>query len=412
MTSVSINSAHGYWVPGPPHLLRELRQDSDAAPRRRAFIKRHARLDEQVGFSRIKSGRSFVGTLRSRRNDSSRHAEGRSTPEQYPSQSTALPKTRRCDRLSRSLSAWRSSSRRSARSRPPPLQQQLRGDLIRRWHGRAARRGEQRELHLLLLRHGVTAPVDHGKLELTRLAPRERTAHQRHRPRHQQAKASRYTKCTFPTAGDWRMRILHSVFDTPEASAFAVAPCPSIPPGCQPRVRSPPCCCRCSGSDRRRCGGSTTGASAAGPAARHCTRAEREARSSTAIMPPSGPAACSNWARRAGVVELAMADRCPARPHRSSSSAAPWAAVAMDDGDQPAARRGWEAMTGSIPAADGRWRRGEPGRAGRRARPGCRAWTLGTTERARPGDQRRLAAPRRRRRGAFVRMAAASGLGG
>ena len=29
---------------------------------------------------------------------------------------------------------------------------------------------------------------------------------------------------TFAVAGDWQMRILHSVFETPEASAFAVAP--------------------------------------------------------------------------------------------------------------------------------------------------------------------------------------------
>jgi YtkA-like len=81
--------------------------------------------------------------------------------------------------------------------------------------------GEQRELHLLLLQHGVT-PVDHGTVELTAWLPGtdERISVMATSTRGGEWVAN----VTFPTAGDWRMRILHSVFDTPEASVFAVAP--------------------------------------------------------------------------------------------------------------------------------------------------------------------------------------------
>jgi hypothetical protein len=81
--------------------------------------------------------------------------------------------------------------------------------------------GEQRELHLLLLQHGV-APVNHGTVELTAWLP---GTDERISVMATSVGGGEWVaNVTFPTAGDWQMRILHSVFDTPEASAFAVAP--------------------------------------------------------------------------------------------------------------------------------------------------------------------------------------------
>ena len=81
--------------------------------------------------------------------------------------------------------------------------------------------GEQRELRLLLLQHGVT-PVDHGTVELTAWLPG--TDERISVVATSVGGGEWVANVTFPVAGDWQMRILHSVFETPEASAFAVSP--------------------------------------------------------------------------------------------------------------------------------------------------------------------------------------------
>ena len=81
--------------------------------------------------------------------------------------------------------------------------------------------GEERELRLLLLQHGIT-PVDHGSVELTAWLP---GTDERISVMATSAGAGEWvTTVTFPTAGDWQLRILHSEFETPPASAFAVGP--------------------------------------------------------------------------------------------------------------------------------------------------------------------------------------------
>jgi YtkA-like len=81
--------------------------------------------------------------------------------------------------------------------------------------------GEERELRLLLLQHGVT-PVDHGSVELTAWLP---GTDERISVLATSAGDGEWiANVTFPMAGDWQMRILHSVFETPAASAFVVAP--------------------------------------------------------------------------------------------------------------------------------------------------------------------------------------------
>jgi hypothetical protein len=81
--------------------------------------------------------------------------------------------------------------------------------------------GEQRELRLLLLQHGVT-PVDFGTVELTGWLP---GTDERISVMATSVGGGEWVaNVTFPTAGDWQMRVVHSVLETPEASAFAVAP--------------------------------------------------------------------------------------------------------------------------------------------------------------------------------------------
>jgi hypothetical protein len=81
--------------------------------------------------------------------------------------------------------------------------------------------GEARELRLRLLQHGVT-PVDQGSVELTAWKP---GTDERISVMATSAGAGEWVATvTFPTAGDWQLRILHSEFETPPATAFAVAP--------------------------------------------------------------------------------------------------------------------------------------------------------------------------------------------
>ena len=81
--------------------------------------------------------------------------------------------------------------------------------------------GEERELRVLLLQHGVT-PVDHGSVELTAWLPG--TDESITVPATSVGDGEWLATVTFPTAGDWQVRIVHSVFETPPAIAMAVEP--------------------------------------------------------------------------------------------------------------------------------------------------------------------------------------------
>lgn len=84
--------------------------------------------------------------------------------------------------------------------------------------------GEERELRVLLLQHGIT-PVDHGSVELTAWLP---GTDERIRVLATSAGAGEWVATvTFPTAGDWQLRVLHSELETPPASAFAVGSSPA-----------------------------------------------------------------------------------------------------------------------------------------------------------------------------------------
>jgi YtkA-like len=83
--------------------------------------------------------------------------------------------------------------------------------------------GEERELRLLLLQHGVT-PVDHGTVEFTAWLP---GSDERISVMATSAGAGEWiATVTFPAAGDWQMRVLHSVFETPPPTTFAVGASP------------------------------------------------------------------------------------------------------------------------------------------------------------------------------------------
>jgi len=84
--------------------------------------------------------------------------------------------------------------------------------------------GEEREFRLLLLQHGVT-PVDHGGVELTAWLPG--TDERVSVVATSVGNGEWVANVTFPSAGDWQMRVMHSIFETPPASAIAVAPSPT-----------------------------------------------------------------------------------------------------------------------------------------------------------------------------------------
>ena len=81
--------------------------------------------------------------------------------------------------------------------------------------------GEELELRLMLLQHGVT-PVDHGSVELTAWLPG--TDERISIAATSVGRGEWVATVTFPTAGDWQMRIVHSVFDTPPPTTIAVGP--------------------------------------------------------------------------------------------------------------------------------------------------------------------------------------------
>ena len=79
--------------------------------------------------------------------------------------------------------------------------------------------GEGRELGLLLLQHGVT-PVDHGRVLVTAvLADTGETVTADAAPLGDGAWTA---TITFPTGGDWQLRVTHSEFETPQPMAVSV----------------------------------------------------------------------------------------------------------------------------------------------------------------------------------------------
>lgn len=85
--------------------------------------------------------------------------------------------------------------------------------------------GEDRELRLRLLQHGVT-PVNHGSVDLTAWLPGSDARITV--PATSVGNGEWVVTVTFPAAGDWQMRILHSEFETPPPTAFAVGPSSAI----------------------------------------------------------------------------------------------------------------------------------------------------------------------------------------
>jgi hypothetical protein len=80
--------------------------------------------------------------------------------------------------------------------------------------------GEARELRFTLMQHGVT-PVDFGTVELTATLP---GSDERISAPATHVGAGEWTATvTFPVEGDWQLRVVHSVFETPAASTFSVA---------------------------------------------------------------------------------------------------------------------------------------------------------------------------------------------
>lgn len=84
--------------------------------------------------------------------------------------------------------------------------------------------GEERELRLMLLQHGIT-PVDHGSVDLTAWLPG--TDERISVTATSLGGGEWVATVTFPAAGDWQLRVLHSEFATPPASAFVVDSSPA-----------------------------------------------------------------------------------------------------------------------------------------------------------------------------------------
>ncbi len=267
--------------------------------------------------------------------------------------------------------------------------------------------GEERELRLLLLQHGVT-PVDHGSVELTAWLPGtdERLSvvatsvgngewvAERHLPDCRRLADARHAQRLRDAAGVRHCRgtVANDV------------------PGCRRPDRLPGCCSWRSPSSwsLAGCGG---GRVASEPIGRgRCARADRR----------SLPRRCGPTA---GALRLLVP--FAAGPYHRTSHGRPITArprrarllrrrPGLGGGgrrdrprlvERPPRRRG-------RPPADGRWRRGHAGRAGRRARRCRRATDAGHDRRAGPADRRRLAAPRRgprrvRRDGRRIRPGAA-----
>jgi YtkA-like len=85
--------------------------------------------------------------------------------------------------------------------------------------------GEERELRLSVLQHGVT-PVEAGRVTITAELPGSTETISV--PATHVGGGEWVATVTFPTGGDWQLRVTHNVFETPAPSTFAVAPSPAI----------------------------------------------------------------------------------------------------------------------------------------------------------------------------------------
>ena len=79
--------------------------------------------------------------------------------------------------------------------------------------------GEDRDLGLLLLQHGVT-PVDHGQVLVTAVHPD--TGETVTADAVPLGDGAWTATIAFPTAGDWQVRVTHSEFETPQPMAVSV----------------------------------------------------------------------------------------------------------------------------------------------------------------------------------------------
>lgn len=82
--------------------------------------------------------------------------------------------------------------------------------------------GAEREIRFMLLQHGITA-IEDGAVHLTATLPGsdpievEATSH---------GGGIWSAVVTFPTAGDWQLRVTHATFETPPATTLAVTEVP------------------------------------------------------------------------------------------------------------------------------------------------------------------------------------------
>jgi hypothetical protein len=80
--------------------------------------------------------------------------------------------------------------------------------------------GEERELRLVLMQHGVT-PVNDGEVVVTAVLPgTDEVVSAAATPLGDGAWSA---SLTFPSAGDWQVRVTHSLLETPPAIDVAVA---------------------------------------------------------------------------------------------------------------------------------------------------------------------------------------------
>jgi hypothetical protein len=82
--------------------------------------------------------------------------------------------------------------------------------------------GEERELRFSLLQHGVT-PVDHGQVLVTATLPGAESVTV---PATSLGDGAWTATLALPSPGEWRLRVTHSVFETPDAVAFSVVDTP------------------------------------------------------------------------------------------------------------------------------------------------------------------------------------------
>ena len=80
--------------------------------------------------------------------------------------------------------------------------------------------GEEREIRFTLFQHGVT-PVDFGMVQLIATLPG--TGESLTVEAASLGDGAWAASVAFPSAGDWQVRIVHSVFETPDAFGVAVA---------------------------------------------------------------------------------------------------------------------------------------------------------------------------------------------